>query len=101
MRLISGILNILQAVFVWSTLAGAVVLLVGAVSSLVKRAGNWKQWLIAAVCAIYIIAFVIFMVFYNDVFETIASILFWLVAIIATQKSKYEDRKAGNRWWTK
>jgi predicted membrane protein len=99
MKLIFGIIDIIMAFFIWSTLVGAAVLLISTLCSPVKRTGRWKRRAIAFICTVYIIAFIVLKIFYNDIFEVIASGLFWVTAIIATQRTKHEDRMAGKRWW--
>lgn len=78
MKLIFAIFSIAQMIFVWASLVFAIVILGKAISKIAKDRK----------------------IFNNQSFELVSGVVFWLVLIISTQWAKYEDRKAGKRWWT-
>lgn len=98
--LLFKIFSVLQLFLLWGSLLCAITLFVRTLRKAIKRVARVKDWIILFLSLVYCAFFAFMKIFHYDAFELITSVVFWIIAITATQYAKYEDRKAGRRWWT-
>lgn len=100
-KFLGNMLDILPKIFVWG-------MLLLAVWTAVAIMMEWrsveklpmKNILTLIACSTYVCAFILLKIFAPGAFDTIASLAFFAILIISTQWTKYQDRRAGRRWWT-
>lgn len=98
-KILLDIFDILQILLIWGSFALAISVFLKTAYHLKKGKLSTKDWVAFIVSLIYDVAFVFCMIFYGLVFNTIATVLFWMIFVVSTQIAKYKDRVAGKRWW--
>lgn len=100
LHFIGSILDFLIILFAWASFLYALFILCAIVKKRIKSKGlKLKEWCVLLCCGVYTLLFLWACIFMKDVFEGFFSIVFIVLLIISCQWAKYEDRKAGRRWW--
>jgi len=95
-----GLLDIMIAIFMWGSVICAAGLLIYKIYTIVKGKATTKDYIILIISALYLaLYFGSLFCFGLENFKFFFAVLFMIFAIISTQLQKYEDRKAGRRWW--
>lgn len=99
MTILGTLITSIRGIFIW----GSLIISVLSVFTLLRHKKDQqparRKLVIFIGHCIYITTFLVGRIFFLETFEMIASIFFWMILIYATQKAKYEDRKAGRRGW--
>lgn len=96
---LATLLNIFSIIVSWTTLFLTLWLFVCSTKHIIKRTARLKNWLIAILCALYILAFLICRIFFFPIFESFWGAISIMVIVVCVASSRYEDCCNGKRWW--
>lgn len=88
--------NMIQVFMLWGSIAAAAGALLYGIHSIIKKNISAKLFLIMAVSSFYL-GLLVYMGF--EYFSSSFGVLLIIVFVISVQLQKYEDRRAGRRWW--
>ena len=100
-NLLSWLLSAFQIILIFLSIILAAKFSFISIKQFIKKDAKFKDWLVLTISIVYLLLFLYMMIFHREYIVMVFSILAIILIIIGTQHQKYEDRKAGRRWWTK
>lgn len=88
--------DVIIAISMWGTIIAAVVVFFWKVYLVVNKKAKARDFFLIVVSALYIGIIAYFGI---EDFQFFFTVVFLMFAIIVNQLEKYEERKAGRRWW--
>ena len=64
-----------------------------------KKALSIKQWFVVLLNGAYVLSFLVLLIFWFWIWESVFPFLGGVAFIASIVWSKYEDRRYGRRWW--
>ena len=98
-NLLLWLLSAFQIILICLSIVLAVKYTFKSIKQLVKKDAKLKDWIVLIVSIVYLLSFTYMIIFQRENLMMIFSMLAMGLIIFSTRQQKYEDRKAGRRWW--
>lgn len=92
--------NWIRIIFIWMCMLASIYYIIRTYIRIKAKEAYTHSWVLLILSVLFLLSFIIGNIFFRDEYNDIISSVSFILFIISTQIIKYQDRKAGRRWWT-